>query len=956
MKKKRFVKSMVSVFTAFVMGITTFATGLPGDMQVVHAETAEVHNQQELTAEDMDTAAEALGLVADSQEEGVYYNSNGSMTDFRDETIYFVMIARFYDGDSSNNVQCWEAQDLNVNDPPWRGDFKGLIDKLDYIKALGFTAIWITPVVENASGYDYHGYHAINFSKVEPRLESNDCTYEDLIEAVHERGMKIIQDVVFNHTGNWGESNLYPIALKDYTKDLSDCEASMVRHEEYGWEDAAKKYGGSYENLIPKNQFNVREDLLMDGTYETKDIYRHNRYIQGWESYQEQITSIAGDCIDLNTENPVVYHYLVDTYSRYIEMGVDAFRVDTVKHISRLTYNKALISQLNEAYNRVHNTTGEGNFYMFGEVCTRVRQVWNKEIPALSCPFYTWKESKEYDWNDSETAEAIATNTASVQQAYEDNNTLGHDPTSKNALLEGNSYHATDYSKASGLNVIDFPMHWNFQHAQDAFRVAVDNDQYYNDATFNVTYVDSHDYAPDGAPENQRFAGTTGDWAENLSLMFTFRGIPCIFYGSEIEFQKGQIIDPGTKMALKETGRAYFGDHIEGSVNTTDFARYSGATGEMAETLNYPLALHIQRLNRLRICIPALRKGQYSTEGCNGGMSFKRRYTDDNTDSFVLVAISSDATFSNVPGGKYVDAITGDEQTVAEGGTLTTSGIKGQGDLRVYVLDTGDKTPFLGMIDGKSQFMSGGTDTVEATSPVQREHGGNEKIPATGITLDKTSATLDLGETVKLTATVTPDNATNKSVTWSTSNNDVAKVSGGTVTAVNEGTATITAKTSNGITADATITVRASGTKVESVTISPKTKTLNAGETLQLTASVSPAGADPKYAALTWKSSDAGVASVDSNGLVTAKKQGTATITVSTAYFGKSDTAVITVKGPKFTLLDGDAVYFEKPAGWGSEIKAYFWTGSGEWNNAEWPGADMTLLNESAGIYGIKWP
>lgn len=63
-----------------------------------------------------------------------------------------------------NNVHCWDDQQANNpdSDPAWRGDFKGLIEKLDYIKALGFSAIWITPVVTNASGYDYHGYHAFD--------------------------------------------------------------------------------------------------------------------------------------------------------------------------------------------------------------------------------------------------------------------------------------------------------------------------------------------------------------------------------------------------------------------------------------------------------------------------------------------------------------------------------------------------------------------------------------------------------------------------------------------------------------------------------------------------------------------------------------------------------------------------------------------------------------------------
>ena len=75
-----------------------------------------------------------------------------SRTDFRDEQIYFVMTTRFYNGDPENDTQCWDAQSYNVGDPAWRGDFKGLIENLNYIKALGFTAIWITPVVENASG------------------------------------------------------------------------------------------------------------------------------------------------------------------------------------------------------------------------------------------------------------------------------------------------------------------------------------------------------------------------------------------------------------------------------------------------------------------------------------------------------------------------------------------------------------------------------------------------------------------------------------------------------------------------------------------------------------------------------------------------------------------------------------------------------------------------------------
>jgi glycosidase len=260
-------------------------------------------------------------------------------------------------------------------------------------------------------------------------------------------------------------------------------------------------------------------------------------------------------------------------------------------------------------------------------------------------------------------------------------------PTSNNHYLNGNNYRAVDYSKKSDLNVIDFPMHWNFKNAWDAFNIAKGNDHVYADATWNVTYVDSHDYAPDGAPEGERFNQPQDVWAENLALMFTFRGVPSIYYGSEIEFQKGKRIDVGPNAPLSDTGRAYFGDHIAGSVTATDFGKYTNASGAVANTLNHPLAKHIRTLNLIRHAVPALQKGQYSTDDVSGGLAYKRRFTDSTTDSFALVAVSGGATFNNIPNGTYVDAVTGDTKNVS-GGSLSIS-MSGKGNVRVYVLSTG---------------------------------------------------------------------------------------------------------------------------------------------------------------------------------------------------------------------------------------------------------------------------
>ena len=157
----------------------------------------------------------------------------------------------------------------------------------------------------------------------------------------------------------------------------------------------------------------------------------------------------------------------------------------------------------------------------------------------------------------------------------------------------------------------------------------------------------------------------------------------------------------------------------------------------------------------------------------------------------------------------------------------------------------------------------------------------------TSVTLDKTTASLKAGESVTLTATVNPDDATDKTVTWSSSDQTVATVSNGVVTAKKGGTATITAKAGS---KTATCQIIVVATEVTSVTLNKTTASLRAGETVTLTATVNPSDATDKT--VTWTSSDQTVATV-SNGVVTAKKGGTATITAKAG--SKTATCQITV-------------------------------------------------------------
>lgn len=170
---------------------------------------------------------------------------------------------------------------------------------------------------------------------------------------------------------------------------------------------------------------------------------------------------------------------------------------------------------------------------------------------------------------------------------------------------------------------------------------------------------------------------------------------------------------------------------------------------------------------------------------------------------------------------------------------------------------------------------------------------GSTSIATTGVTLSQSSLTLNAGGSSTLTATVTPSNATNKTVTWTTSNPSVATVSGGKVTAVGAGTATITATTSGGQKATCTVTVRV---PVTGISVSRSTLSLTVGATSTLTATVSPSNASNK--SYSWSSNNSAVATVNSSGLVTAKANGTATITATTTDGGKKATCTVTVTTP----------------------------------------------------------
>ena len=221
-----------------------------------------------------------------------------------------------------------------------------------------------------------------------------------------------------------------------------------------------------------------------------------------------------------------------------------------------------------------------------------------------------------------------------------------------------------------------------------------------------------------------------------------------------------------------------------------------------------------------------------------------------------------------------------------------------------------------------------------------------EATPVTDITLDKTSASLKAGETVTLTATVSPSDATDKTVTWSTSDASVATVSNGVVTAKKVGTATITAKAGDK-TATCKVTVEA--TQVTSITLDKTSASLKAGETVKLTATVTPSDATDK--AVTWSTSDASVATV-SNGVVTAKKVGTATITAKAG--DKTATCKVTVVATPVTSITLDKTSASLKAGETVKLTATVNPSDATDKTVTWSTSDASVATVSNGVVTAK--
>jgi glycosidase len=231
-----------------------------------------------------------------------------------DDVLYLIMPDRFADGDPTNDEQAeFPGSHDRAKPRAWHGgDLRGVQDHLAYLKDLGVTTIWLTPIVKNGATQDYHGYGAVDLYAVDPHLGTLQ-DYQDLVAAAHKMHMKVFFDVVPNHVGPlhpWVSNPPTPDWLHGTANDHLST-ASPLKPDFYGQSSKKDVTNDLFESLEdPHTPPEMRANLT-----------------NGW---------FFGILPDLNTENPFVVEYLIQNSIWWAESsGLDGFRIDTFPYVSR---------------------------------------------------------------------------------------------------------------------------------------------------------------------------------------------------------------------------------------------------------------------------------------------------------------------------------------------------------------------------------------------------------------------------------------------------------------------------------------------------------------------------------------------------------------------------------------------------------------------------------------------
>lgn len=482
----------------------------------------------------------------------------GTAEPFASEAVYFVLTDRFADGDPDNNFPEQGGANRTFNRPLVApngvednigylgGDFEGILDHADYIREMGFTAVWITPIVDNpdeafTGGFGigeafftdrgktgYHGYWGVNFYRVDEHLESPGLGFADFTRRMREEhGLRIVLDIVGNHGS---PSFTMPVDQPKFGE-IYDRDGRLV---------------ADHQNLPPER---------LDPANPLHRFFHR----------EPDLAELS----NLDDTNPAVMDYLVGAYLQWIEQGASAFRIDTIRHVPHAFWR--------EFAQRIR--AKHPGFFMFGE---------SFDYDAAKIAPHTWPEN-------------------------------------------------------GGVSVLDFPgkarMVEVFENPGSDYARLLDylhleGGPYANPYEL-MTFYDNHDMA--------RMNASAAGFIDAHNWLFTSRGIPVVYYGSEVAFMKG------TKE--HEGNRNFFGhERIE-------------------QARAHPIRRALAGIAAIRRESPALQRGLQVNLGFRGDTAaFLRVYERGDEAQTAVVLLNKGDAETVVAADRWVNA--GRWRDAATGGTF----------------------------------------------------------------------------------------------------------------------------------------------------------------------------------------------------------------------------------------------------------------------------------------------
>ncbi|MFH8938370.1 pullulanase-type alpha-1,6-glucosidase [Streptomyces griseosporeus] len=504
------------------------------------------------------------------------------------EQFYFVLPDRFANGDTSNDRGGLTGTRLTTGyDPTDKGfyqggDLKGLTQRLDYIKGLGTTAIWMAPIFKNRpvqgtgsnASAGYHGYWITDFTQVDPHFGTNK-DLETLISKAHAKGMKVFFDVITNHTADVVD---YEPKSYDY---LSKGAFPYLTKDGRPFDDADYAAGGKGFPAVDADSFprtpKVTSNSKVPAWLNDPTMYSN----RGDSTYAGESTTYGdfSGLDDLWTERPEVVKGMERIYQRWVrDFDVDGFRIDTVKHV-----NMEFWTQWATALDAYAKKQGRDDFFMFGEVYSA--------DTSITSPYVTQgRLDATLDFPFQEAARQYASQGGSAK---------------KLASVFGDDYKYTT-DKANAYE--------------------------------QVTFLGNHDMGRIGTFLKQDNPNATDarilakDRLAN-ELMFLSRGNPVVYYGDEQGFTGAG----GDKDARQTMFASKVTDYLDDDEIGTDRTHATDAYDTSA-----PLYRQIRALADLRKANPALTDGvqteRYAADG-PGVYAFSR--TDAKSGQEYVVAFNN---------------------------------------------------------------------------------------------------------------------------------------------------------------------------------------------------------------------------------------------------------------------------------------------------------------------------